>query len=55
MMPIWLKVAISIFGIMFVVFTRYKIHDPNIFDIIQFVLWYGVAGCLIFLSWAIKC
>lgn len=53
-MPNWLKIIISILGILFVVCTRYKIHDPNAFDIIQFILWYGFAGILIFLPWFIK-
>jgi len=53
MMPIWLKVTVSIIGVLVVVGSETKIN--TITDLVVFFSVYGFAAALIFLPWVIKC
>lgn len=53
-MPYTLKIIITILGIMGCVCTKYKISNPDIYDIIQFIIVYGFFALLIFGPWIIN-
>jgi len=54
MMPFWLKVMITLTGLIGIFFSKYKCVDPKFFDILYFVLFYGFWASLIFLPWRFK-
>lgn len=53
-MPFWLKITITLVGLLGVFISKYKCTDPKLFDILYFIVFYGFWCSLIFLPWVIK-